>query len=67
MDWNEPGEPVDEASFREALEAVVGTAHENGVSVERDWACRSETVPDWNVDVVRLAERDGDERGREDA
>lgn len=57
MDWREPSEPVDEASFREALEVVVATAHENGVSVERDWACRRDADPDWSVDVVRLAER----------
>lgn len=55
MDSVSPDDPVDETSFRDALETVVETAHRNGVAVERDWACRTEgDAPDWVVDIVRL-------------
>lgn len=58
MDWIQPDEPVDEPSLVEALEIIIGTAHQNGVSIERDWPCRSEDDPDWDVDIVRLASGD---------
>lgn len=46
MDWTTPKEPVDEETLRDALEIVVGTAHQNGVDVERDWPCRRDGDPD---------------------
>ncbi|WP_251342982.1 hypothetical protein [Haloplanus halophilus] len=55
MDWTPPDEPTDEESLRQALETVVGTAHRNGVVVERDWPCRGPGDHDWGVDIVRLA------------
>lgn len=63
MDWTQPTEPVDEASFRQALAVVVGTAHQNGVAMERDWVCRGPGDPDWVVEVARLASGgEGDDR-----
>jgi len=55
MDWIVPNEPVDEETLREALEVVVGAAYQNGVDVERDWPCRGEDDPNWDVDIVQLA------------
>lgn len=54
MDWTLPDEPVNEETLRTALETVVGTAHQNGVEVERDWPCRHEDDPNWDIDIVRL-------------
>ena len=55
-------EPDDQETFREMLETLVSTAYQNGVSVERDWPCRSDDdeFPNWAVDVVRLADGSDD-------
>lgn len=56
MDLETLPEPTDEESFRKALETVIETARQNGIDVERDWACQPESVrSDWAVDIVRLA------------
>lgn len=55
MDWITPSEPTDAESFRAALNVVVNTAYQNGVAIERDWPCRSEDDPNWDVDIVRLS------------
>lgn len=60
MHWTPPDEPDDEESLQDALEAVLDTAHSNEVCVERNWLCRSEIGPDWDVEVVPL-EPEGDD------
>lgn len=46
-----------EEEFRQALAALLEGALHDGIDVERHWTCRTDgTGPDWEVDVVRLAE-----------
>jgi hypothetical protein len=58
------GPPTAEAEFREELQTLLRSAHEEGVDVEGGWECRNgEGRPDWDVVVTEVAKPDGSDSG----
>jgi hypothetical protein len=44
-----------DAEFETTLTALLTTAHENDLTVEKPWLCRtSDGIPDWEATVVEL-------------
>lgn len=56
MSGDNPRETVTtEAEFEAALTALVTAAHENGVSVNKPWLCRTDDgLPDWETTIIEL-------------
>ena len=59
-----PGDdpPTAEAKFREELQALLRSAHDEGVDVEGGWDCRNgPDHPDWDVVVSEVRKSEASE------
>lgn len=56
------GPPTAEAEFREELQTLLRSAHEEGIDVEGGWDCRNGSDhPDWDVIVSEVRKSEASE------